>query len=141
VGFECGVLCNLWQGSIEMQGTDLSNEGLWLETPYPLELGDELVVTFSPPGARPGQEIWATAEVARVGLWRRRTDPWPVGMGLSFTYCSFSDQRFLARLLLHRPPRLPRRSAPPPLPPSGRAFSGPDRRCTRLSLGDLFVQG
>jgi hypothetical protein len=137
VALECGVQSDLWDGILDLPATDLSNEGLWLETAYALDPGEEIVVSLLPPGARPGEEVWAMAEVARIGRWRRRVDPWPKGMGLSFTYCSRVDRRFLARSLLHYPPRLPARRRPPPLPPGGQAFRGLERRTAVLGLEDV----
>src|SRR3954469_22995050 len=93
VALECGIQSEWWDGLLELPATDVSNEGIWVETAYALDPGEEVVVALLPPGARTGEEVWAMAEVARVGLWRRRIDPWPIGMGLRFTYCSRSDRR------------------------------------------------
>jgi hypothetical protein len=123
VGVICSVASQLWDGTVEFAASDISHEGLWIDTPYPLELGEEVVLSFVPPGARYHEDVWAVAAVARVGLWDTSSVPWEAGMGLSFTYFSAIDRRFLAHSLIGRPPRLPRKRAlmplthqPPPLP-------------------------
>jgi hypothetical protein len=138
VGLECALQSDLWDGLVSLAVSNVSNEGVWIDTPYTLEPGEELVLSFLPPGARQGEEVWAVAEVARVGLWRRRLDPWPAGMGLTFRYLSHVDRRFLARSLVGYPPRLPARRGPPALPGTRGAFAGMERREARtLSLVDV----
>lgn len=142
VGLECALQSDLWDGLVSFAATNVSNEGVWIDTAYTLDPGEELVLSFLPPGARQGEEVWAVAEVARVGLWRRRLDPWPAGMGLTFRYLSHVDRRFLARSLVGYPPRLPGRRGPPPLPGSRGSFAGVDRREVRaLSLADVTFLG
>jgi hypothetical protein len=118
---DCNLESDGWGGSVVLQATDVSDEGLWLETPYALEPGEELVVSFPLPGDPAAEPVWAIAEVARVGMWRRREDAHPHGMALVFTYCSQEDLNRLSDSLYGRPPRLPpsaRRSASqPPAPP------------------------
>jgi hypothetical protein len=116
VGLECSVACELWDGSLPLYATDVSHEGLWLDTPYPLDEGDEVVVSFAPPGAGPNEELWALAEVARVGMIEPWQTAFPAGMGISFTYLNAVDRRFLIDSLMGRPPRLRGRRRPPPLP-------------------------
>ncbi len=140
VELECALQSDLWDGLIALSASDLSNEGVWLDTPYALEPGEELVLSFVPPGARQGEQVWAVAEVARVGLWRRRLDPWPAGMGLVFQYLSDVDRRFLARSLVGRPPRLPGRRRPPPLPWARLSYAGDERRGRDFGFdGDAYA--
>jgi hypothetical protein len=129
VGVMCSIASQLWDGTVEFAASDVSHEGLWIDTPYPLELGDEVVLSFVPPGASYHDDVWAIAEVARVGLWDTNRVPWEAGMALSFTYFSALDRRFLEQSLQGRPPRLPRKRAlaplthqPPPLPQREPAF-------------------
>ncbi|MFT3921479.1 MAG: hypothetical protein QM778_02970 [Myxococcales bacterium] len=139
VELECALQSDLWDGMVSLAATNVSNEGVWIDTPYTLDPGEELVLSFLPPGARQGEEVWAVAEVARVGIWRRRLDPWPAGMGLTFRYLSNVDRHFLARSLVGYPPRLPRRRGPPPLPGTRGHYGGDERRthATVLSLVDV----
>ncbi len=138
VGLECALQSDLWDGLVSMPISDVSHEGVWIDTPYVLEPGEELVLSLLPPGACPGEEVWAVAEVARVGLWRRRLDRWPTGMGLTFRYLSQVDRRFLTRSLVGHPPRLPVRRRPPPLPGSRGTYRGVERRSAQaLTLSDV----
>jgi hypothetical protein len=120
VALECDLHSNVWDGTVALSATDISNEGLWIETPYALCEGEELVVSFELPGTRENGRFWAVAEVARVGLFRRQRDDQPSGMGLVFTYFCQDDRLRLRAALQGRPPPLPacarRTSVPPPLP-------------------------
>ena len=104
---DCRIECESWEEAVYLPATDVSNEGLWVQTQYALSPGDELVVSFALPDAPPEERVWATAKVARVGMWRRRDDVHSPGMGLVFTYCSDADRRRLAAFLIGRPPPLP----------------------------------
>jgi len=119
VTLDCRLVSNAWDGIVVLSVTDLSNEGLWVETPYALAEGEELVVSFDMPDAEHGS-VWAIAEVARVGMWRRHNDERASGMGLVFTYCSEDDRCRLRAALQGLPPPLPphtlRMATPPPLP-------------------------
>lgn len=124
VAIDCQLECDSWDGPVQLPVTDLSDEGLWIETPFALDRGEELVVSFTLPDSPSGERLWAIAQVARVGLWRRRNDPHRAGMGLVFTYCDFGDQRRLSASLRGRPPRLPLARKPPVLPTLAREPSG-----------------
>jgi hypothetical protein len=131
VTLECNLESEVWDGIVVLPATDLSAEGLWLETPYALDEGEELVVSFEVPNAPEPTRIWAIATVARVGLFRRRGEAQASGMGLVFTYCSEDDHMRLRAALEGRPPPLPEyargASLPPPLPlPSSARARGGD---------------
>jgi hypothetical protein len=104
---DCRIECESWEGAVFLPATDVSTEGLWIQTSCALSPGDEVVVSFALPNASPDQRVWATAKVARVGMWRRRDDVHAPGMGLMFTYCSDADRQRLAEFLVGRPPPLP----------------------------------
>ncbi len=112
--FACEVRSNYWDGAVPMPASDISDAGLWLDTCLPLEAGEEVVITLALPGTE--LPLWALADVARVGLWRRAGDAFPNGMGLSFSYVDGADRRRLRAALVGFPPRLPGRPRPPPLP-------------------------
>jgi hypothetical protein len=116
VAIECVVHSNYWDGGVPFAASDLSDEGVWIDTSLILDAGEDLILSFAPPGSRRAN-VWVEAQVARVGLARRRCDLEPMGMGVSFTYLSDRDRALLARALLGHPPRLPHaRRRPPPLP-------------------------
>lgn len=121
VSLECNLESDVWEGSVSLAATDVSHDGLWVETPYALSEGQELVVSFDLPGDVQQGRFWAIAEVARVGLFRRRDEAeQPSGMGLMFLYCREGDHQRLRAALHGRPPPLPLSvrpaSVPPPLP-------------------------
>jgi hypothetical protein len=163
VKLRCDVHSDLWDGAVSYDVGNLSPEGIWLASSTPLEPGEDLLVSFAPPGR--DIRLHALATVSRVGMWRRTQDPWPLGMGLSFTHLGRRDLEQLRRALIGIPPPLPRRSRggsarrkamlmpprlstsrsgirrllPPPLP-SARLQPAIDARATlRLSPGDADV--
>lgn len=115
VTVDCQVLSEYWDEPVRIEASDLSHEGMWLDTPLPLEMGEPLLLSFTPP--RTELPITAVARVARVGMWRRARDRYPIGMGLSFTDVEPGERELLRTSLLGIPPRLPRRRLPAPLPP------------------------
>src|SRR5262245_20290159 len=86
VDLACMARGDLWNGRLRFQARDLSPDGLWLATPFALDPGSELVLSFRPPrwpvGCFP---VIAVGEVVRVDLRRRRSDSRPAGLGLRFT--------------------------------------------------------
>jgi hypothetical protein len=113
VSFECDVRSGLWDGPAPHRVRDLSPEGLWLDSDLPLSAGDALVLVFRPPRWPAHlQPVSALAQVARVGLNRRRHDADPSGMGLRFVDLRPGDRHMLTHLLRGLPPPLPRPRRP-----------------------------
>jgi len=110
VELECQVLSDLWDGQAPFLATNLSPEGLWLQTPLPLEQGEELLLTLSPPRWSEREPLVALAQVARVAMFRRRNEPQGAGMGLSFVDIDGGQQGALESCLLGLPPPLPSRT-------------------------------
>jgi Tfp pilus assembly protein PilZ len=92
--------------------TDLSAGGLWLETPKPLSLGDEMVVCFKPSIWWRAREIHVFGQVARIspGLRGPRDAK---GMGISFLDLTPKEKWQLRCWLRPRPESKPRRRALP----------------------------
>jgi hypothetical protein len=86
-------------------------DGIWLACDFTLEAGEEVMLSFVPPGAE-HSEILATARVARVCAREGE----PSGMGLAFSFMRSTDRAVLARSLEGRPPPLPGRRPPAELP-------------------------
>jgi hypothetical protein len=107
VALECALESELWDEAVHLPASNLSSNGIWIETPIGIDLGEELIVSFTPPGVR--EKVWASAKVVRG------TEHRP-GVGLEFTYCSDSHRRLLEDALYGQPPRLPHAREPPPLP-------------------------
>ena len=68
--------------------------GAWVDTLFPVHVGAELVVSFTPPGER--EELTLFAKVARVVTGRRKRDRGPIGMALSFLGVSRQECASLA---------------------------------------------
>ncbi len=88
--------------------TDLSSDGVWLETRFPMQTGENLVVCIKPPVWWPSRELMLFAEVVRSSSVVARSEQ-ECGMGLVFTDITRHEQRALDGWLRGRPPRLPRR--------------------------------
>lgn len=110
VAFDCAVQSELWDDVVHLPASNLSEEGIWIETPLALDPGEPLIVSFVPPGA--DEKVWAAAEVVRRSRRRERAQ----GIAVAFTYCSEPHRAVLAQSLYGQPPRLPNRPTPPPLP-------------------------
>ena len=87
--------------------TDLTPYGLWLETPMPMQLGEQVVVCFKPHVWWSSRELMLFAEVTRVSSCRGQDR----GMGLEFLDISAHERRALEVWLRRRPPPLPKRRA------------------------------
>jgi hypothetical protein len=86
---------------------DVSPQGLLVRCEYPARLGDDIVVSFRPPGA---DAPWLEAEaiVARLVHGYRANDR-GVCAGLSFTYIEKATRNELVARLAGYPPPIPQR--------------------------------
>jgi hypothetical protein len=85
---------------------DLSPYGMFVETPLPLDMGEELVVAFTPRGIE--REVLLAAHVARVTFGRRGGERGLAGMGIAFDGVEESLHDALVHALRGLPPPLPR---------------------------------
>ena len=106
VDTRCEIVADLWDVPIEHEIRDLSEQGMWVECLYPLEVGDEIVVALHPPGE--GEPVHALGRVRRVHLGRRKSDPQGAGMGVEFLHVEERSQGRLSKALQGIPPRLER---------------------------------
>lgn len=141
VELECQVLSDLWDGQAPFLATNLSPEGLWLQTPLPLEQGEELLLTLSPPRWSEREPLVALAQVARVAMFRRRNEPQGAGMGLSFIDIDGGQQGALESCLRGLPPPLPSRTRAARVLAQTAALSPPvdDEQLLVLDDGTSFV--
>ncbi len=112
VQLDCDVISELWDEPIPHVVTDLSPEGAWVETPFPLEVGSQMLVSFTPPRWRPDRSLVCLADVRQVRLGRRSSDPCGAGMGLEFRGLSPRQGDELRATLRGLPPPLPPGAAP-----------------------------
>ncbi len=105
VELDCELICNHWDRPIPSICTDLSPYGVWLETTMPLEHGERVVLSFTPPSR--GKELTLFARVKRI----ERDDDDRVhgcsGVGLEFEGLSVWEQQILSGALRGLPPHLP----------------------------------
>lgn len=107
VHLETEILSDSWDDEISLLATNLSCDGVWVQTSLPLDPGDEVVVSLRPPRWSRPRPLVTLARVARVGLHRRRGDMDGTGMGLSFVDIDRPDARALFEHLRGLPPPLP----------------------------------
>ncbi|MFI5307214.1 MAG: hypothetical protein ACHQ53_07680 [Polyangiales bacterium] len=109
VRVECAVTSDLWDESVPLLATNLSPFGLWIDAGLALDVGEEVLVRFSPPGWPSwGWPVTALARVERVSLARRRNDHPVAGMGLSFIDLDAEERDRMAAALRGMPPPFPR---------------------------------
>jgi len=95
VDLECAVHSELWGEAITHRVTDVSEEGLWIQTDLLLEIGTEVTLTFYPPDWE--EPLYVAGRVQRVELQRRPGDGSAVGMGIEFEALRTDERRRLTR--------------------------------------------
>ena len=93
VDLECAVYSELWGEAITHRVTDVSEEGLWIQTDLLLEIGTEVTLTFYPPDWE--EPLYVAGRVQRVELQRRPGDGSAVGMGIEFEALRTDERRRL----------------------------------------------
>ena len=94
--------------------TDLSEDGIWLQTSQPLRAGETVVACFTPGRHWRGGELMVFAEVVRVCSSRRRVSTPGIGMALEFLDLTAAERARLASWLSRRKQPVPRRRRPIP---------------------------
>ena len=95
VDLECAVYSELWGEAIAHRVTDVSEEGLWIQTDLLLEIGNEVTLTFYPPDWE--EPLYVAGRVQRVELQRKPGDGRAVGMGIEFEALRTDERRRLTR--------------------------------------------
>lgn len=111
VRLEAAVMADTWDGTVPLLATNLSDDGLWLESDLPLDIGTEVLVSIAPPRWPVNESLTVLAEVTRVGMFRRRRERRMSGMGLRFIDLPHDAADLLAVALRGLPPPLPKPSA------------------------------
>jgi hypothetical protein len=109
VSLECDVLSELWDEPVAHRATNLSECGIWLEASLPLDPGDSVVMSFTPPHT--STECVVTGLVRRVELYRRAGEQAMSGMAIEFVDLEPGAETALAAKLRGLPPPLPRELA------------------------------
>jgi hypothetical protein len=105
VDMPCAVVSRYVDEPLLYWATDLSPYGVWLDTSFPMEAGELVVVCFKPAIWWPGRELMVFAEVTRAARTRGKE----TGMGLEFLDLDVHERRALSGWLRGRPPPLPKR--------------------------------
>jgi len=95
VDLECEVHSEVWGEAITHRVTDVSEEGLWIQTDLLLEIGSDVTLTFYPPDWE--EPLYVAGRVQRVELQRRPGDGSAVGMGIEFEALRADERRRLTR--------------------------------------------
>jgi hypothetical protein len=93
VDLECEVYSELWGEAIAHRVTDVSEEGLWIQTDLLLEPGSQVTLTFCPPDWE--DPLYVAGRVQRVEFQRRPGDGNAVGMGVAFEALRRDERRRL----------------------------------------------
>jgi len=96
----CDVVARCWEAPFPHRIVDLSTKGLWLETSFPLPLGEEVVICMEPEGWRLG-ELFVFARVVRRNT--RRGAGLPRGMGLTFLDLVAYEREEIVHILRRAP--------------------------------------
>lgn len=91
VDLECGVFSEVWGEVLPHRVTDISEDGLWIETDLLLDVGSEVTLTFHPPDWN--EPLCVAGRVCRVEL--EGGAPGAVGMGIGFDALRNDERRQL----------------------------------------------
>lgn len=93
IDLECGVYSEVWGEVIPHRVTDVSEDGLWVETELLLEVGSEVTLTFYPPDW--DEPLCVAGRVRRVELERGPGRIASIGMGIAFDALRNDERRQL----------------------------------------------
>jgi hypothetical protein len=108
VEIPCDIVTRHQDHPLLYWATDLSSDGVWLESQLPMHAGENVVVCIKPHVWWPSRELMLFAEVVRSSSVVAGSEQ-ECGMGLVFTDITIHERRALDGWLRGRPPRLPRR--------------------------------
>jgi Tfp pilus assembly protein PilZ len=95
IDLECRVFSDVWGEAIVHRVTDVSEDGLWIETDLLLEVGSEVTLSFYPPDWE--EPLYVAGRVRRVELERRPEQTTSVGMGIAFETLRTDERRQLTQ--------------------------------------------
>jgi hypothetical protein len=116
----CEIVSERIDQLVAYRATEMSADGMWLQTAEPIRAGETVVVCFTPDDGDE-RELMVFAAVARVATARGATDETPgVGMGLELLDLDQGERTRLDRWLRERREPVPRRRRPLPRTPAVR---------------------
>lgn len=93
IDLDCGLYSDVWGEVIMHRATDVSEDGLWVETDLLLEVGSEVTLTFYPPDW--DEPLCVAGRVRRVELEVTSPGSASVGMGIAFEALRTEERRQL----------------------------------------------
>ncbi|MEM9071298.1 MAG: PilZ domain-containing protein [Myxococcota bacterium] len=102
----CEVVSDLWDEPVAHRVRDLSPQGLFLDTPLPVDPGTELVLELIPPGC--DEPLYLFGSVRRVEMRRRADEERGGGLGIELLDTPWDVQELLREALRGLPPPLPK---------------------------------
>ncbi len=112
----CEVVRRTWDEPIRHRVTELSPHGAWIKTSFPLQLGEHVVLCFSPPKRGKQDELTVFAQVTRSVRARESDGIRHGGMALEFIDLGKTERRALQQSLRGLPNSRGDYGAPPSLP-------------------------
>ncbi|MEM7139299.1 MAG: PilZ domain-containing protein [Myxococcota bacterium] len=93
IDLECGIYSDVWGEVIVHRVTDVSEDGLWVETDLLLEEGSDVTLTFYPPDWE--EPLCVAGRVCRVELEPEAAGSSTIGMGIAFDALRSEERRHL----------------------------------------------
>ncbi|MEM7437550.1 MAG: PilZ domain-containing protein [Myxococcota bacterium] len=93
IDLECGIYSDVWGEVIVHRVTDVSEDGLWVETELLLEVGSDVTLTFYPPDWE--EPLCVAGRVCRVELEPKTAGSSTIGMGIAFDALRSEERRHL----------------------------------------------
>ncbi len=90
----CDVVARNWDEPLRYRATDMSPNGMWLQTSFPLDVGESMVVTFAAPNGAAMQLFGRVVRSVRVHEKNGRRES---GMGVELVGLSGGERRALRR--------------------------------------------
>lgn len=106
VDVPCHLMSDLWDGAVAHRARDLSHQGVWLDSDFPLGEGERVVIRFRPPKSE--DDLYVSGRVARTRLTRRVGDAERSGMAIEFQGVRPKELFYLRKSLRGLPPPVPK---------------------------------
>lgn len=105
IGIPVEVISSLWDDPIELNASDLSPRGAYVESEFLPQAGEHVVCSFDV--SKTGAPYCFFGEITRVNLLRRKVDRGRPGFGIRFLDAAPLDRLQIRRSLRYLPPPIP----------------------------------
>ncbi len=95
----CELVRRTWDEPIRHQVTEMSPHGVWIQTSFPLAVGEQVVLSFTPPKRSHRHELTVFAQVIRSVRARESDGVRSGGMALQFVDLGKTERRTLQQSL------------------------------------------